>query len=450
MAIINFINVSQTILDKRLSAEFYQPKYLIEVNGKYEWLKIGNCLHRAQYGISIKMNENAEGFKILRMNEIDNCFVQKAKKYANISPKEFKEFELLVNDVLFNRTNSFDFVGRTGIVKDTRDTVFASYLVRLNPKSHLILPEFLTLYLNTHYGIDQIKRRAMQSINQANVSAAEVSQIRIPLVDIAIQEEIASGLNESYHLISQSKSLYLNAQQLLEKELGIDKIEITESRFHSSTYSKIIEFNRFDSEYSLPKYSKLKGLISTYKKGFEYFLKNVDSVAPNINPKLKPNEYFNYIELSKINGALGLVDGSINVKGNKAPSRAQRLVQEGDIIASSVVGSVDKSALIYKDENGYLASTGFFQFRSMYYSPEYLLILIQSKLITDQLKQEATGGILSAVSNDNLRYLIIPTIPKELQDEITELVKKSHQQYKMSKRLLRDAIKKVEDLIKAD
>ena len=81
------------------------------------------------------MNEEGKGYPIVRMNEINDCFVGKPAKFANISEKEFSLFRLNKGDVLFNRTNSFEFVGRTGLVPEDTSDVFASYLIRINPNA---------------------------------------------------------------------------------------------------------------------------------------------------------------------------------------------------------------------------------------------------------------------------------------------------------------------------
>ena len=138
-------------------------------NKNIKYLPIGDILLRSQYGVSIDMNEEGRGVKIYRMNEISNMFCNRnISKYAEISPDEINIYKLNDKDVLFNRTNSQTFVGRTGVFKKFSDEnhVFASYLVRLNPNPDIITPEYLTAFLNTHYGILDVKRRARISINQ--------------------------------------------------------------------------------------------------------------------------------------------------------------------------------------------------------------------------------------------------------------------------------------------
>ena len=128
-------------------------------NKNIKYTPIGNVLTSSQYGISIEMNEVGIGTKIYRMNEISNMLCDRnVSKYAELSNHQIVSYKLKDRDVLFNRTNSQAFVGRTGIFRkfSDEDIVFASYLVRINPNPEIITPEYLTAFLNTKYGTADI------------------------------------------------------------------------------------------------------------------------------------------------------------------------------------------------------------------------------------------------------------------------------------------------------
>lgn len=77
------------------------------------------------------MNEEGIGYPIYRMNEIHNLLCDSnVNKSADITQEELDTFKLRDGDVIFNRTNSFEWVGRTGIYyqNDDIDRVFASYI----------------------------------------------------------------------------------------------------------------------------------------------------------------------------------------------------------------------------------------------------------------------------------------------------------------------------------
>ena len=99
-------------------------------------------------------------------------------------------------------------------------------------------------------------------------------------------------------------------------------------------------------------------------------------------------------------------------------------------------------------QDGYLASTGFFQFRSEKMLPEVLLVLAKSIVIQWQLKKHCSGTILTAVPSESLQKMFVPTIPKPTQQKIGDLVRKSHEARKKSKELLEEAKRKVEEMIK--
>jgi len=447
MAAINQVMLSEAVHNNRFSAEFFDPQYVFKPSASSTWLPIGRILKKCEYGISISMNTEGDGYPIFRMNEIENCFALRPEKFAAIPNFIFQQYKLNENDVLFNRTNSFEFVGRTGIVKDQTDCTFASYLIRLVPDSNIILPEYLTIYLNTPFGIGQIKRRAMRSINQANVSGAEVKKILIPIASVAEQQKVANDLNDAFSAARKGEQLYKDAQHLLESELGLDKLKFKKPVGYMARFSDTLTNGRFDADYYRPQFAAIQQTVKDYSNGYEPLISIAAALKPNIDPTKTPNQLYNYIELSNINSTLGTVDGFASMLGKDLPSRARRQVINGDVIASAVVGSVDKAAVIGAAQSGFIASTGFFHFRPIRVSSEYLLILVKSKCVRMQFQQQSTGGILSAVPDSRLKNIIVPKLPDKLQQKISYLVFQSHRAKKRSQELLDQAKARVEQLI---
>ncbi len=210
VSIRNFSSLSQHP-DYRWDAEYlcFEPYK----NENLKYIPIGNALASSQYGISIEMNEEGIGTKIYRMNEIGNTLcARNVLKHARLDIDEVNAYRLKDRDVLFNRTNSQAFVGRTGIFRQftEEDIVFASYLVRINPKPEIIAPEYLTAFLNTRYGILDVKRRARISINQSNVNAQELRRVEIPLVSGGLQAGITLAFNAAFNLARSSEVKYGN------------------------------------------------------------------------------------------------------------------------------------------------------------------------------------------------------------------------------------------------
>ncbi len=157
--------------------------------------ELGQLLEVCQYGLSLASSD-AGDVPILGMTNVTHGGVDLSElSYVTLSPAELERYRLLDRDVLFNRTNSVELVGRTGLYRGHGDVVFASYLIRLRPAPEL-LPEFLNLFLNSSLGRRRIRARLSKGVSQANISGTSIKATRIPLPDISVQEEVVARIEE--------------------------------------------------------------------------------------------------------------------------------------------------------------------------------------------------------------------------------------------------------------
>jgi len=192
----------------------------IYVNEKH-FKEIDKISESIQYGLSEKMNENKKGFKIFRMNEIINRYMKDngKMKFSNISKTEFSKFKLNNGDILFNRTNSIEHVGKTGIFNLIGDYCFASYLIRIVPNRKLIIPFFLVLIMNSKQFLKEARDKASKSINQANINATIMKNIKIPLPSIEFQNEIVTKIEKLENQIDEAKKVVDEAKERKEEIL---------------------------------------------------------------------------------------------------------------------------------------------------------------------------------------------------------------------------------------
>ena len=175
---------------------------------------------KTQYGLSEPMNEEGKGYKIFRMGELQGgrLIDTGRMKFANIGRAEFEKYRLRPGDVLFNRTNSFELVGKTGIFDLPGDYCFASYLVRvlLNPK--IILSAFLNYFMNSKHFQDSVKQKASKSINQANINATILANesVRFP-ESLEKQKTIVARLDALRSETQRLESLYQQKLAALEE-----------------------------------------------------------------------------------------------------------------------------------------------------------------------------------------------------------------------------------------
>ncbi len=339
-----------------------------------------------------------------------------------------------------------EIVGRAAIIRPTDPVCVTNQNVAVITTNERCDPYFLTAYFQTKWGRDQVWRHSRRT-EQVNLNCREVERVLVPHPTIAAQTDIGDLVRQSFESSDESIRLTVEAQRVVDTELGIESVPFDKPAGYTATLSETVVGARIDCEYFQPKYLALRNAIISYKNGFELLLETADAIKPNIDPSRAPANNFNYVELSQINSALGIIEGHTQSSGAGLPSRARRQVSAGDVIASAVVGSVDKVALISSDEDGYIASTGFFHFRPKTVSPEYMLMLVRSRCVSMQFQQQATGGILSAVPDGRLKYIIIPRFPQKLQDKVTDLVAQAHQAKRESDALLEQAKSRVQQLI---
>jgi type I restriction enzyme S subunit len=169
--------------------------------GKYPVVDLGTLLELVQYGTSEKANTNADGVPVIRMNNILNGELELGNlKHLRLSKNEMGKLLLKDGDILFNRTNSKELVGKCAVFHAQGEYAFASYLIRIRADSSKANPDFLAYVVNSPIGRQQINALSRQIIGQANVNSVELRGLQIPLPPLAMQkqiiERVATGREE--------------------------------------------------------------------------------------------------------------------------------------------------------------------------------------------------------------------------------------------------------------
>jgi len=134
----------------------------------WESAPLASFVPSAEYGISTSLSES--GYPVLRMNNLLDGEVELSDLKFSDFPAP-KKLWLRDGDVLFNRTNSWEHVGRSGIWRGQIEcATFASYLVRLNPHPDKLLPEMLNFWLNWRRTQIEIRRQATPAVQQVNIN----------------------------------------------------------------------------------------------------------------------------------------------------------------------------------------------------------------------------------------------------------------------------------------
>ncbi|WP_249645930.1 MULTISPECIES: N-6 DNA methylase [unclassified Lysinibacillus] len=223
----NVVNSEVKLIDSFLSLSKKGIPDHLNLNlleDQFETIEFGDLIEdtKVAYGSSTKSNDDEKGLPILKMNNIypimDEIVPLDELDYVDLSPEELEKYRVKKNDILINRTNSYELVGKTGIVKLDEELVFASYLMRATVKPEYS-PDYISFYMNLTTVKEELRGMAVQSNGQFNINFEKVKTLKIkyPKNEAILKECIK--LFERYH--NSMKSLIFLADHLNVEAKGI-------------------------------------------------------------------------------------------------------------------------------------------------------------------------------------------------------------------------------------
>ena len=192
--------------------------YLQSVFSDKSWTvkTIGDVCERVEYGSATKSIESGK-VAVLRMGNIQNGrFVWDNLVYSD-NEQDNSQYLLKYNDVLFNRTNSPELVGKTAIYKNEMPAIFAGYLIRIHRKENLLDADFLNYYLNSKMAMEYGKTVVISSVHQANINGTKLKGYPIPCPTLKEQKIIVKKLNVLSTETKKLESIYQQKLKVLEE-----------------------------------------------------------------------------------------------------------------------------------------------------------------------------------------------------------------------------------------
>ncbi len=445
--LVSGLEVSEVMLSRlenyfTLGAEYYSRKFINATNilqrcSTEPLSKIARVITDGDHGI-IRYFDDGVMFilsEFVKEGYIDTSTVKRILRERH----EFlMKSALRPGDVIFAKTGYF---GRSAVVPDDMPeaNICADVaMVRLKEREN---PYFLSTFLNCKYGYYQLQRRGIKTTRPA-VKLVELQDILIPKMSDEFASLIESITRQAMTARADSESLYARAQSILN-----DAIHFTPRHPDANTsvvsFSQVFSIGRIDAEYFMPKYDELLAHLRDNP--------TIDSSCNIHGANFTPCKgiQYRYIELADV-GASGNITGATVADGSELPTRARRLVHAGQVIISSIEGSLQSCALITPEYDGALCSTGFYVVDSDMYNSETLLMLFKSPMIQSLMKRGCSGTILSAISENELRKIPMPYIDSHIQQSISEHVRESFTLRKESERLITLAVKSVELAVESD
>ena len=161
----------------------------IENQKDWEVVKIRDIVTDVRYGTSKPAVEGGR-YPYLRMNNltVDGGLDLSDLKYIDIPENEIEKCVVRKGDILFNRTNSIDLIGKTAVFNLLDDMVIAGYIIRIRLNNQ-ILPDVFSQYMNLEAMKKVLRGMAKGAVNQANINAQELQSIKVYVPDMKLQKQ---------------------------------------------------------------------------------------------------------------------------------------------------------------------------------------------------------------------------------------------------------------------
>ena len=184
-------------LDNLIRARFVEMFGDPVLNEKgWKIVTVGDIVTEVRYGTSKPAVEGGK-YPYLRMNNLtaDGHLDLKDLKYIDISEDEIEKCVVRKGDVLFNRTNSIELVGKTAVFDLTEEMVIAGYIIRVRLTKEM-LPVVFSQYMNLEPLKVILRGMAKGAVNQANINAQELQSIKVYIPDMKLQNQFADFVQQ--------------------------------------------------------------------------------------------------------------------------------------------------------------------------------------------------------------------------------------------------------------
>ena len=390
-----------------------------EIPANWEWVRLGDVASDFQYGSAEKSQPEGK-IAVLRMGNINR---QGQVDYSDLvytsNDAEIAKYLLNKNDVLFNRTNSPEWVGKTAIYKGEIPAIYAGYIIRIKPHFN---SDYLNYLMCSDYERNWSKEVKTDGVHQSNINAQKLMAFAVPLPPLAEQQRIVEKIQEAFAEIDSVE----NNKELLKTHIKQTRQKILDLAIHG----KLVPQNKTDEPASVlleritrdnPHYEKLTDIPFEIPDSWEWTSLGV--VCEEMQSAKPKGDSFKYIDIDSIDNTICKIKAPKVIESKNAPSRASRYTKKGDILFSLVRPYLRNIAKV--EEDNCIASTGFYVCSPKNINENYCYYLMISHYVVDGLNQYMKGDNSPSISSKNIIEYPIPLPPlaeqKRIVDRIEEI-----------------------------
>ncbi len=381
-----------------------------------------------------------EGYPYIRAQDNKNhlIFGENSPKIDEKIYKKLRQYNVKYDEIIL--TNVGNSIGDVGIFKNSNDKcILTENCVKIFSKGS-ITQEYLFVYLNSRYGVSQIKRETVGTA-QPKLALERIRNFKVIELSPNMQHGIKNMVDKAEDKRIKADKLYKEAESTLISEIGLENFNPSNEKVSvKNLRESFLKTGRLDSEHYQEKYDELFERLFQNKTDI---LSNLVKIKKSIEPGSEnyQTEGIPFVRVQDLS-KFGLSEPSVFLSEKKFKDT---ITPKKDTILLSKDGSVGIAYKMSEAENIITSSAILhLDVKNKNILPDYLTLVLNSIAVKMQAEQDAGGSIINHWKKSEIENVIIPIIEKEKQEKISGLLIESERLRNESKLILDKAVRAVE------
>lgn len=456
---IQYFKTLESIIDYRIEAEYFDKRFL-----KTDELLLNrptvSFFNVADYenGRAYNSDEFSEtdienGVRVSKIGDVTQK--RHNENWVCVSASEFEKQKgrhLVEDDILMTLTGDPPDIGKVNIFKENSiKSTWNQRVARIFLKDNqnvFYSRQVLFIVLSNKYCREQLERYA-KGIRQRNLGTECVEKLKLPMLQKEFQILLDNFLSTSFEKSKEAKRFYTQAENLLLQEIGLQDFAPSQEAVNIKSFKDSFGVSgRLDAEYYQVKYEQIVEKIKTQKHNSLVSLVNISKSIEPGSAYYSDEKGLPFYRVSDYNKfGLSQPDKELTnsfITDNK--ELIEQLKPKKGTILFSKDGSVGTAYLLREDLDG-ITSGAILHLQvknTKEILPEYLTLVLNSKLVQMQAERDAGGSIILHWRVSEIENVIVPIIPYDKQEQIAKMVEESFLLKQKSEQLLDIAKQAVE------
>ncbi|KAB6609176.1 restriction endonuclease subunit S [Phocaeicola vulgatus] len=396
----------------------------------WEWCNLEDIVCELKYGTSEK-SLSVGKIAVLRMGNITNVgTIDYSNLVYSSNNEDIKLYSLEKDDLLFNRTNSSEWVGKTAIYKKEQPAIYAGYLIRIRPI--LIFSDYLNTVMNSSYYRNWCYNVKTDAVNQSNINAQKLSQLMIPIPPLKEQERIVVEVAKWISLIDTIK----NSKEDLQTTIKQAKSKILNLAIHG----KLVPQDPNDEpaiellKRINPDFTPCDNGHYTFDVPSGWITTNLGSIFNVVSAKriLKSDwkhsgvPFYRAREIAKLS-IYGLVDNELYISEEHYNSLKEKFpVPKASDIMISAVGTIGKCYIVKESDKFYYKDASVLCLCNDYQiNAKYIYHIMRSEYMLKQMYDNSKGTTVDTITIEKAKQYILPLPPLAEQQRIVAKIEET-------------------------